>query len=480
MYCWNVDLKGLQVFSEILNGKSLHRRQIHSRLLAIALSLVVIGKMSASVIRIDGGFEDWKDIKICANDPKGDAKGSFDITKVYAASQGSILYLRFDTTNLLNLQNGPEAEGTLLVTINLPNKQELVLDTRGRRAFLNDSLKERIPWDRLKYIVGPTYAQNEFEIQVDLGVFNINSGDAISIQFDGSDQLSVPVEFTFSQSPEIPKRRSHRRYPGTDVRIVSFNTYFEGLNDPNRREAMGRLLNSVDGDVYCFQEEWKTEGHGEILKRLMPPEKNDRWHIHKVQGNVIASKYPLNVLPSKNDRYAAAYIGLAEKQLFIINVHLKAMGYIDSREDRLRVRQVNDILATIDEIYKGKYNKDNAPDKRPAIVMLGDFNLVGSRKPLDMIIDKKVYGLKDWLIPNLIGESVVTWRGGPRASFSPGKLDYIVYSTRTLKSKNGFLTNSELLNLTERWQLKLDAADSKISDHLLITVDFQFSDSPEN
>ena len=431
-------------------------------------------------MRIDGGFEDWKDVKVCAYDPKGDAKGAFDITKVYAASQGSILYLRFDTTNLLNLQNGPEAEGTLLVIIALPNNQELVLDMRGRRAFLNDSLKERIPWDRLKYIVGPTYARNEFEIQVDLGGFNINCGDAVSIQFNGSDQLSAPVAFTFSQPPETPKRRSHRRYSGTDVRIVSFNTYFEGLSDPNREEAMGRLLNSVNGDVYCFQEEWKTEGHGEILKRLMPLEKENLWHIHKVHGNVIASKYPLKALPSKNDRYAAAYIGLAENHLFIINVHLKAMGYIDSREDRLRIRQVNDIIATIDEIYSRKYDEDNAPGTQPAIVMVGDFNLVGSRKPLDMLIEKKVYGLKDWLIPSLIGESVVTWRGGSRASFSPGKLDYIVNSNRTLITKNGFILNSELLNRTERRQLKLDAADSKLSDHLLITVDFQFSDNQEN
>ena len=213
------------MFSEILNGKSLRCRRFHSRLFAIALSLIMIGKLSASVMRIDGGFEDWKDVKVCAYDPKGDAKGAFDITKVYAASQGSILYLRFDTVSLLNLQNGPEAEGTLLVIIDLPNNQELVLD---------------------------------------------------------------------------------------------------------------------------------------------------------------------------------------------------------------------------------------------------------------MIIDKKVYGLKDWLIPNLIGESVVTWRGGSRASFSPGKLDYIVYSTRTLIPKNGFILNSELLNRTERKQLSLDAADSKLSDHLLMAVDFQFSDSQEN
>ncbi|MGB2863524.1 MAG: endonuclease/exonuclease/phosphatase family protein [Sedimentisphaerales bacterium] len=463
----------------MLNGKSWRCRQIHTCLFAITFSLILIGKLSASAIRIDGGFEDWKDVKVCAYDPSGDAKGAFDITKVYAASQGSILYLRFDTAGLLNIQNGPEAEGTLLVIIDLPNNQQLILDTRGRQAFLNDSLKERIPWDRLKYIVGPTYAQNEFEIQIDLGRFNINRGDAISIQFDGSDQLSAPATFTFSQPSETPKRRSHRRCPGTDIRIVSFNTYFEGLSDPNRENAMARLLNSVNGDVYCFQEEWKTEGHGEILKRLMPLENEKEWHIHKVHGNVIASKYPLKALPSINDKYAAAYVELAENHLFIINVHLKAMGDIDSEEDRLRIRQANDIIAMIDEIHKGQYSKDEAPGTKPGIVIVGDFNLVGSRTPLDLIIDKKVHGLKDWLIPNLIGESVVTWRGGSHASFSPGKLDYVVYSAKILIPGNGFILNSELLNRTERRQLSLDAADSKLSDHLLMTVDFQFSDSPE-
>jgi len=239
---------------------------------------------------------------------------------------------------------------------------------------------------------------------------------------------------------------------------------------------MGRLLNSVDGDVYCFQEEWKTEGHGEILKRLIPLESKGQWYIHKVHGNVIASKYPLKALTSKNDRYAAAYISLAENHLFIINVHLAAMGYIDSEEDRFRIRQANDIIAVIDEIRKGQHGKDESP----CIVIVGDFNLVGSRTPLDLIIDKKVHGLKNWLTPNLIGESVVTWRGGPRDSFSPGKLDYVVYSAETLIPRNGFILNSELLNRTERKQLNLHADDSKLSDHLLITVDFQFSDSPED
>ena len=463
-----------------MNGRSHRRTWLRSCLIAATYSLILTSKLSASVVRIDGRFEDWKDIRVCARDPEGDAKGAFDITHIYAASQGSILYLRFDTTNLLNIQNGPEAEGTLLVIINLPNNRELVLDMRGRRAFLDDGAKERIPWDRLKYIVGPTYAHNEFEIQIDLGRFGIDRGDAVSIQFGGSDQLDVPVKFTFSQPSEAPKRRSHRRYSGTDVRIVSFNTYYEGLSDPDREEAMGRLLNSVDGDVYCFQEEWKTEGHSEILKRLMPLGSKGRWHIHKIHGNVIASKYPLKALPSRSDRYAAVCINMRENHLFIINVHLKAMGYIGSDEDRLRIRQANDIIDIVGEIQRGRYSKAEPPYTKSGIVIVGDFNLVGSRVPLDVIIGKKVHGLTDWLIPNLVGESVVTWRGGSRASFSPGKLDYVVYSTKTLIPGNGFILDSGLLNRTELNQLGLNAADSEVSDHLVMTVDFQSSDLSED
>jgi hypothetical protein len=189
--------------------------------LAAFTTACIVGMLTcespASVIRIDGGFEDWKSVEACASDPKGDAKGAFDITKVYAANQDSILYLRFDTGSILNLQNGPEAEGTVLVIIDLPNNQELLLDMRGRQAFLNDSLKERIPWDSLKYIVGPTYTQDEFEIQIDLSRFNVNCGNAISIQFDGSNELNAPVDFIFSQPSGIHKRRSHRRKAGTDV-----------------------------------------------------------------------------------------------------------------------------------------------------------------------------------------------------------------------------------------------------------------------
>ena len=446
----------------------------------IAFTLILITGLPASGMRIDGEFEDWKDVGIIACDPQGDAKGSFDVTQVYVSSRGTTLYLRFDTGSVLNLQNGPESEGTLLIVLDLPNSQQLILDTRGRRVYLNDVIKERIPWSHLEYVVGPTYAQDEFEIQINLSKFGINLGDSVYIQFGGSDQLVSPVLYTFSKPPEKPERRTYRRHRETDVRIVSLNTYREGLSDPNRADAMSRLLNSVRGDVYCFQEEWESTGLDKIMKRLLPLEDAGQWYVHKVRGNVIASKHPLKALPSSDTRYAVASVELKGKCLIVINAHLSAMGYIGSKEDRYRIQQANAILETIEQISKGEYAENNLLPAKPGIVIVGDFNLVGSRTPLDLITNKKIHGLKDWLVPNLVGESIVTWRGGLNASFSPGKLDYVVYSTKTLMPKNGFILDSELLNQKELEQLQLDITDSKLSDHLLTTVDFKFSDSPVN
>ncbi len=439
----------------------------------IVFITILISDPPALSMRIDGEFEDWKDVKELASDPAGDAKGAFDITRLYAASRGSTLYLRFDTGSVVNLQNGPKSEGTLLVAIDLPDDRRLILDTRGRRAYLNDDLKERISWDRLKYIVGPTYAQDEFEIQIDLDLFDINPGDSIHIQFDGSDRLDSPAAYTFSEPSIKSVQRSPRRHPGTDVRVASFNTYFEGLSDPARAGAIGRLLNSVDADIYCFQEEWKSTGIDEIMSRLMPLENDGRWYVHKVSGTVIASKHPLEVLASSNSRHAVARIELEGKPLIVICVHLSAMGYIGSKEDISRIGQAKAIMETIEAINKARDGQRDSLASKAGIIIVGDFNLVGSRTPLDSMINNKDTILKDWMLPNLAGESIITWRGGPKASFAPGKLDYLLYTPETLKPENGFLLDSQLLNQAALNRLKLNAADSKASDHLLMAFDFQ-------
>jgi endonuclease/exonuclease/phosphatase family metal-dependent hydrolase len=209
------------------------------------------------------------------------------------------------------------------------------------------------------------------------------------------------------------------------------------------------------------------------MGRLVPLDGGRAWHVHKVRGNVIASKYPLKALPSRNNNYAAACIDLKGKPLVVMSVHLSAMGYIQSKEDLWRIQQAKTILETLEGIATGEYDALIGSHTKPGIVMVGDYNLVGSYTPVALLTSTKTVGLKDWLVPNLVGESVITWRGGLNTGFSPGKLDYMLYSGKTLTPRNGFVLDTSLLNQTELNQLKLKSEDSGMSDHLLSTVDFQ-------
>ncbi len=457
-----------------------HDRNVTAHSRWMALFLLSVSPLFAEIIRIDGDFKDWQEVEMLASDPGGDAQGAFDVTRVYAASQGSILYLRFDTGRILNIQNGPESEGTLGLMIGLPDDRQLKLDMRGRRAHLSEDPDEGIPWRDLKYSVGPTHAQDEFELQVDLHQFGVEMGDSVSIQFSGSDQLDAPVRITLSQPRGELTHRSSLRLPGTDIRIVSFNTYVDGLSDPNRAEVMERLLKAVDGDVYCFQEEWESSDIDRIMKRLGLLHRVGLTAIHQVHGNMIASRYPLKALPSANGNYALARIDVGGNSLFVMSVHLSAMGYIGSKEDLRRIQQAAALLDTVTEINRGTYDARDGERRGSGIVMVGDFNLVGSRTPVDLLATEAISGLENWTLPHLAGDSVVTWRGGVWSSFSPGKLDYSLHSSATLIRKNGFVLNSELLSQTELDKLKLERTDSHASDHLLMVTDYQFGDVPVN
>lgn len=445
----------------------------HAPLILATMTLILMPQAAMSM-RIDGDFSDWDNIKPLAQDLKGDAIGAFDITRVHVTNQDTTLYLRFDTGSVVNIQNGPDSEGTLLIFLALPNNKQLILDTRGRQAHVADDVDTRIPWRHLGYVVGPTYAQDEFEMQIDLSRLGVRLGDPVAIQFGGSDSLDRPVVYTMSHPDQRPAHRSSLRFVGTDVRIVSFNTYVGGLSDPNRAPSMKRLFNAVNGDIYCFQEEWDTTETEAIMSSLVPLETDRAWHVHKVHGNIIASKYPLKALPSTLNNYAAACVDLGGRPLVVMSVHLSAMGYIQSKEDVWRVKQAKAIVETLEGIRQGAYDDCIPRDTEPGIVVVGDFNLVGSRTPVDLMVMKSpTVGLKEWVVANLVGESVTTWRGGLNASFSPGKLDYMLYSEKQLTPGNGFLLDSGLLLQIDLNRLGLLADDSTISDHLLATVDFQ-------
>ena len=110
------------------------------------------------------------------------------------------------------------------------------------------------------------------------------------------------------------------------------------------------------------------------------------------------------------------------------------------------------------------------------VVVIGDYNLVGSRTPIDILVNTQSPGLRHWMLPNLIGESVVTWRWDG-ARFPPGLLDLVTYGPGQLVARNGFVLDTGLLNQKELNRLGVKTDDSSVRDHLLLVADFGLSES---
>ena len=165
------------------------------------------------------------------------------------------------------------------------------------------------------------------------------------------------------------------------------------------------------------------------------------------------------------DRAIAGLVTVDKKQVVVISMHAKCCGYAGSREDTLRVQQAEQVVGEIRRMRNGDLG-DRFKDL--PIVLIGDYNLVGSRKPLDILAEA---GLKDVICRDSNG-SAYTWRGlKPNESFWPGRLDLATHSAG-LKPLQAFVLNSSRLPQETLGKLKLNPQDSRASDHLLLLVDF--------
>ena len=214
--------------------------------------------------------------------------------------------------------------------------------------------------------------------------------------------------------------------------------------------------------MYCFQEEWDREKFIEGVAKTIPADGKQIEFVWS-GGCAIASTHKLFRLPMKLDRAVAGLVipvFSIGTPVVVISAHFKCCGYAGSQEDMLRIQQAEQIVHEIKRLERGDFGE---VAMRAPIVLIGDYNLVGSRKPLDVI---NAAGLKD-VHCTASDNSVHTWRGlKPDVSFWPGRLDLV--STRGFESVTGRIYDSKKVDQNES---KFEHEDSEASDHLMIVLD---------
>jgi endonuclease/exonuclease/phosphatase family metal-dependent hydrolase len=293
--------------------------------------------------------------------------------------------------------------------------------------------------------------------------FAASAGDEVTLTVSGSDSLDEPVRFILGGTSPTASRQAGTvdRPAGTHLRVASLNTWRHGMVDRIRGPSLIRLLNAVSPDVILLQEEYDTAP--DALRQVLASAFPGDWDLVKVAGNVIATRMPLTQFPTLDPSHAAAItthhtLG----PILLLAVHKRCCGHIGSREDVHRIEQTRALMRTID-LVRAHHDIDIP------VVLAGDWNLVGSRTPLDLLTQPTGPDLHAVDARHLSSLDTYTWFN-PRSDFTPGRLDLAAVDARSSASR-AFLVDSRALDPAQLRGAGLQAADSSASDHLLLVLD---------
>ena len=166
-----------------------------------------------------------------------------------------------------------------------------------------------------------------------------------------------------------------------------------------------------------------------------------------------------------------AWLEIGGSEVLFVPVDFQSSGPDGSPADELRVLQAETLNRALSA----------ALDGRPGagVVVGGDFNLVGSSRPLDALVsgldrraDLEVARALNW-----VDRSLITWRSvGNADAFSPGRLDLVAYSASKLEVAKAFVFDAAHLSAEDADRIGVRITDTwRASDHLPVVVDFRVS-----
>jgi endonuclease/exonuclease/phosphatase family metal-dependent hydrolase len=486
---------------------------------AVLFCLLAIGMPSPIVI--DGRFDDWADVPIALTDPADAPEAAVDFGEVRLAHDDAFVHLLVDFGRVVNLQHLEgsarlmlDADGNprtgqtvggldgvdVVIEMTPPDADDPRRPGRGIALHVAGAAEPRSAYE-VGFTFGPTYAGRTFEMRirrqaVTCGVPRFLVGGSVSGRLEFADVGGAvrdrtdpfthglsPIEPTGIEQPSDPLARPS----DADLRVVSWNVEFGGLTrTPDR---FGRVLHALDPDVILFQEITQDTTPiriVEFLRRRVPRRPRGAWNVLVGSGGgdlrtAVAARddldpaRALSILPYPDQpdralRIAAATVG-DQRRLLVLSVHLRCCGWAGSFEDRTRQVEADLIQRAVAAAL---------PSIEPdGVLIAGDLNLVGSRRPLDLLaanLDGDGSPLTIAEPVQIDGRSNATW-SDPDVPFVPGRLDFLLYADSALQPVNSFVLDTR--DLAPAWldhhRLRAEDTDAA-SDHLPLVVDLRWID----
>ena len=468
----------------------------------IAFLAVIFSSLlySGHPITIDGLFDDWAEVDVSYSDSQGDGADA-DFADIKITYDNDFLFIYFNVHdgeylmqdwNEFHLYIDADNDTTTGYFINgIGAELDWLFGDRSGSYYIMDGIID-IYQNDLTLRMAPTITNHEFEICISRNS-NVLTMDGTQVLVEGkviltdtgqnADQIpdeNGGISFSIGEDYIVPPTPiTFDKRDETDIRLVTHNVWSSSLLDSYYQEYFQRIYQALDPDIVALQEMYENTNQLHSLFNDWFPD--EQWYVSsQFRDNIIISKYPVleEDYFTSSERTMVALLNTDDElgsDLIIFNSHLACCDNDESRQ-----YDADEFVSN----WRDWRENDNGPftlTEGTPFVYVGDFNLVGYRQQLTTftegdIEDENTFGddySLDWdntSIADLFSRHShirmgYTWRRD-NSSFSPGKLDYVLYTDSVLDTSKHFVFNTLTMDSASLAEYGLEAMDSyNSSDH---------------
>jgi endonuclease/exonuclease/phosphatase family metal-dependent hydrolase len=460
---------------------------------------------AAHPIIIDGLFDDWADVPAAYSDSSGDGPDEdFDELKVTNDDDFLFLFFTFhDGEHLLQDWN------TIHLYLETDDDPTTGWSFHGIGAELDwcfgcrsgtmviDNEATDITQNDLTLRTAPTVTGTAFEVAIhrNSAPLTLNGAQSATVirlvlasdEPDGDRLPDEPggVSYEFDPTPvPAPEPLPLGKTDDQQLRILTYNTLQTGLFDAERQPRFRRIIQALAPDIIGLQEHYQNpDGVDSLIAAWLP---GSAWYRSTgYAGNLVVSRFPVVhdtvlIASGRTQAVLLATESVLGSDLLLLNSHFACCDANASRQ--------HDADELIQVLRDWRYGTGPFPlAAETPIVHLGDFNLVGYRQQLltltaGDIVNEAAFGpdfAPDWDgtdLADLFSRHThlrmgYTWRND-QSSYSPGKLDYLLYTDSVIEIGNHFVLNTLVLPDSVLVAYNLEREDTPLaSDHLPRVMD---------
>ena len=459
--------------------------------------------LSQSIIKIDGFFDDWNSNLNTYIDDSTDSQG-VELLDFSVCNDNEYLFIKIRFGSEIDLTEQFFNPAEVMINIDADNNMSTGYSTNNigseyginffDKFIFDDSdsnLVDTLSLYDLDIIPLPTYSSDEFEIAINRSFFSdticISIREKIGNDFMPDNGSIFTYIFDTCSSP-LKTVIDFLKNDPNNLRIMTYNTWNNGLISNTRLDEHRRIFASVNADIITYQE-CKSTHYNDVLSFLNTSSVIYPYiYPNMNSGNLTISKYPSLKSWQVSDKIDAELIDLPDSiystDILIINGHPPCCSNNQGRQENF------DALIQFIHDAKTVGGAIDLPFNTP-ISFSGDMNLVGYSEQYYTIVNGSISdsvtfgsgGFPDWDNTQLedqicyFNEKAIayTWdKSSPSVGdYPPGRLDFVFFTNSVMSVDKSFIISTEHMSSSLLNQNNLLWNDTKIaSDHFPVIVDF--------